>query len=286
MFDNLKLFISLFLILFAFIFSISAQTVGRRTSTEIKPNEKSQHVFSKNNDFSAERKFEFNSAKEKNFYFQTSNNRKNPVDNNDRDTSEPDGYKLRRGEKELNIEVGYSPFQPTFLSGKKEYDTTGRSFGMVNLRWGRVIGTVKSVIYEYQIEVTPIVLAFKNEVKNPAFQNAQTTPNVPPTRRETTSGYGFSPVGFRFLFLPEKRLKPFVAAHAGFMFFRKPVPLPDTLTYDFTGDFGGGLQYQIKRNKAVTFGYKYFHISNINIGETNPGYNANVFYVGYSFFYK
>ena len=74
--------------------------------------------------------------------------------------------------------------------------------------------------------------------------------------------------------------------HAGFIFFNNPLPLPDSSTINFAGDFGGGLQYQIKRNKAISFGYKYFHISNISLGETNPGYNANVFYVGYSFFYK
>lgn len=34
------------------------------------------------------------------------------------------------------------------------------------------------------------------------------------------------------------------------------------------------------------FGYRYFHISNMNTGVINPGYNANVFYIGYSSFYK
>jgi len=202
------------------------------------------------------------------------------------DTEPSESYKLRRGEKELNVEFGYSPFQPTFLSGMKEYDTSGRSFGMINLRWGRVIGTAKHVTFEYQAEITPVSIAFNNEVENPAYKDEQTTPNVPKTIRRTTYGKGFSPVGFRFIFLPKRRLKPFAAAHAGFMFFNKPVPQPDTLDYDFTGDFGGGVMYQIKRNQAITLGYKYFHISNMNIGETNPGYNANVFYAGYSFFYK
>ena len=201
-------------------------------------------------------------------------------------TEENKSWKLKRGAKELNVEVGYSPFQPTFLSGVKEYDTSGRSFGLVELRWGRVVGTKRGVTYEYQAGVAPVALAFKNEVENPAYQSASATPNVSPTERETTRGFAFSPVGFRFIFLPNRRLKPFAAAHAGFVFFKNPVPVPHSLTYDFTGDFGGGFMYQFEKNKAINFGYKYYHISNMNIGATNPGYNANVFYVGYSFFYK
>jgi len=276
MFDSLKHFWKVFFILFAFTHIISAQTI--ENSSEIKPNEKGLSNLKKK-DFSAEKKFNANSAKK--ILFQ-----KSAADKTDQDTDEPDIYQLRRGEKELNIELGHSPFQPTFLSGEKEYDTSGRSFGMINLRWGRVIGTAKRVTYEYQIEVTPIALAFKNEVANPAFQNPQTTPNVPPTIRKTTYGVAVSPVGFRFLFQPKKRLKPFIAMHAGFIIFNDDIPLPDASAFNFAGDFGGGLQYQIKPNKAISFGYKYFHISNISLGETNPGYNANVFYVGYSFFYK
>lgn len=274
---NLKHFLSVFFILFAFTYSISAQTIEK--SAEIKPDEKNLSDFRKK-DFAVEKKFDIDT--EQKFIFQKSADEKAVQE----DTIEPDNYRLRRGEKELNIEVGYSPFQPTFLSGEKEYDTSGRSFGLVSLRWGRVIGTPKRITYEYQLEVIPLAVALKNEVENPAYEDAQTTPNVPPTIRRTTYGVAVLPAGFRFLFLPEKRLKPFISAHAGFVIFNDEVPLPNASAFNFAGDFGGGLQYQIKRNKAISFGYKYFHISNISLGETNPGYNANVFYLGYSFFYK
>lgn len=198
---------------------------------------------------------------------------------------EPTDWKLKRGEKQWNIEPGFSPVQPTFFA-EKEYDADGRKFGILSVRWGRVIGTVKNVTYEYQIEAVPVFLAFNNEVTNPAFRDISTTPNETPTIREDTYGFGFSPLGFRFLFRSEKRLKPFIALHTGFALFNKPLPTPDSMRFNFTGDFGGGLQYQIKRDRAISFGYRYYHISNINLGETNPGYNANIFYVGYSFFYK
>lgn len=270
----------LLLLILIFISKITAQTGAKEnlfdeknytSEKSLKPDEKSEISPVKNKPFN---------------YFNEDKSPENRTDKNTKEKREADYWLHQRGEKQWNVETGFSPLQPTFMSGRKEYDTDGRKFGLLSLRWGRVIGTAKGVTYEYQVEVAPVAAAFKNEVANPEYVDRQTTPNVAPTIRETTYGFAVMPAGFRFLFMPRKRLKPFIAAHAGFIFFKKPVPLPQSTSYDFIGDFGGGLQYQIKRDRALSFGYRYYHISNINIGEMNPGYNANVFYVGYSFFYK
>lgn len=199
----------------------------------------------------------------------------------------PEGsWKLERGSKELNFEFGYAPMQPTFFSGRKEYDTDGRKFAMASIKWGRVIGTAKGVTYEYFFEVTPVSFAMKNEVANPDYISPRRTPYEPKTIRANTYGIGVQPAGFKFVFRPERRLKPFVRLGAGFIFTNKPIPVPESPTYNFIGDFGGGLMYSVRRRQTISFGYRYFHISNMNIGEINPGYNANVFYIGYSRFYK
>lgn len=281
MLESFKFFSGTFFIALVFMSSAFAQSVDNKFFSEgesTKSLEKgkvleaveSQNLFAESPRFFAEFKREIKSSRQK----------------TDEDGSETDNWQLRRGEKEIGVELGFSPLQPTFLSGRKEYDSSGRKFGMLSLRWGRNIGTAKGVSFEYRIEIIPVALAFKNEVKNSAFADSQTTPNISPTIRRTTYGFGFMPAGFRFFFLPKKRLKPFVSADAGFMFFKKPVPIPESTSYDFIGSFGGGVQYQIKRDKAISVGYRYFHISNMNIGEINPGYNANIFYIGYSFFYK
>jgi hypothetical protein len=281
MFENLKSFSGMFLIALIFIYPVTAQEV----SNKLFAKDEATKRFEKKKVFEAiESQHSFDEKTSFFVGFNKKANRLQPKIGQD----EPDaaGWKLRRGEKEIAVEVGFSPFQPTFLSGQKEYDTTGRKFGMLSLRWGRNIGTAKGVSFEYRIEIIPVALAFKNEVENPAYKDAQATPNISPTIRETTYGFGFTPAGFRFFFLPKKRLKPFLSAEAGFMFFKKPVPGPISTSYDFIGSFGGGLQYQIERDKAISIGYRYFHISNMNIGQMNPGYNANIFYIGYSFFYK
>ena len=81
-------------------------------------------------------------------------------------------------------------------------------------------------------------------------------------------------------------MKPYLQASTGFIFTRKPVPIPGSPNYNFVGDFGGGLMFSLTRTQVLKAGYRYYHIFNMNIGEINPGYNANIFYVGLSRFYK
>jgi opacity protein-like surface antigen len=195
-------------------------------------------------------------------------------------------WKLPRGAKEIGLEFGFAPMQPTFLSGREEYDTDGRKLALGSIRWGRVIGTTKGITFQYLFEAVPVAFAMKNEVRNPDFRSTKETPGVPQTIRTNTFSMAINPAGFRFIFLPDRRLKPFVQASAGFIFSKKPIPIPESPSYNFAADFGGGLMYSVTKRQTVNFGYRYFHISNMNIGEINPGYNANVFYVGYSFFYK
>ena len=202
------------------------------------------------------------------------------------ESKEKENWKLQRGSKEWALEFGYAPMQPTFLSGREEYDTNGRKFLLGSFRWGRVIGTAKGVTYEYLFEAVPIATAIRNEVVDPGYTRGARAGSSSYTVRENTYGAAIHPAGFRFVFLPEKRLKPYLQTSAGFIFTSKPIPIPESPNYNFSGDFGGGLMYSLDRNRTINFGYRYFHISNMNIGEINPGYNANIFYIGYSSFYK
>jgi hypothetical protein len=206
----------------------------------------------------------------------------------DTTTSEPpaETWKLPRGAKEMSFELGFAPMQPTFLSGREEYDTAGRKLLLGSFRWGRVIGTAKGVTFQYLFEAMPVATAIRNEVRNPAFTPDGMNGDEFATLRENTYGAAIHPAGFRFVFMPRRRVKPFVQTSAGFIFSRKPIPIPESPSYNFSGDFGGGVMYSIHRNRTINIGYRYFHISNMNIGEVNPGYNANVFYISYSSFYK
>ena len=150
-------------------------------------------------------------------------------------------WRLERGAKEINFEFGFAPMHPTFFSGRKEYDTSGRKLAMGSFKWGRVIGTARGVTYEYFFAVTPISFAMKNEVANPDYVSPKQTPREPKTIRTNTYGIGIQPAGFKFIFRPRQRLKPFARLGAGFIFTNKPIPVPESPNYNFIGDFGGGL---------------------------------------------
>jgi hypothetical protein len=207
---------------------------------------------------------------------------------NEENTEVPSDYKLRRGDKEFSIEYGISPFNPSNFAGPKEFDVYGRDLHLFTARFSRVIGTKKNVSYQYMFGVTPLAIFTKNEVINPDYVSSTATPNIAPTKRETTYGVGFQPVNFKFIFLAKNRLKPYAQTGAGILVAKKAVPVPRSTLFQLTGDFGGGLMYMLSENRAVNFGYKYFHISNGNINGkiNNPGFNANVFYVNYSFFWN
>jgi opacity protein-like surface antigen len=252
-------------VLFVFIFTNSAQTIEKSRETIFSAEDKSESSFSERR--SLKILFDKKITKRE-------------------DTDKPVSYKLKRGGKELNFEFGYSPFEPTHFTGEKEYNTAGRKLGIFAFRYGRVIGTKADITWEYMFEVMPFLFSLKNEVTNPAYISEIETPNVPETKRETSYGFGLTPAAFRIYFLADRRLKPYLQFGMGFIITNKPTPLPETSWFNFTPYWGGGVMYQIKPDRAVTFSYRYFHISNASITRNNPGYNANVFALGYSFFYK
>ena len=206
--------------------------------------------------------------------------------NDGTDSSPENLYRLTRGTKEYLFEPGVAPWKPSHFAGPEEFDTSHRKMAFANFRMGRVIGTKGNVTYSYLFGFMPLTVAFRNEIPNPAYVSAQSTPGVERTIRTTTYGAGVTPANFRFLFRANKRVKPFAQAGAGIVMYNRPVPIPETRRFNLTGDFGGGVMIHSSPNRAWTIGYRYFHISNGNLTEKvyNVGYNANVIYLGYSIF--
>jgi opacity protein-like surface antigen len=272
MLDYLKLPGSLFFILFASIFACSAQILNEE-KTEAVFSEKSQHAEKTKSD----------------------RNNANPVaetapkteKENQTEQTGPVNWKLRRG-KSFSVEYGIAPFNPTSFSGPNEFDASRRDMHLFSFHAGLVIGTKANITYQYMFGVSPLAVFVNNEVANPAFVSAVSTPNIPPTKRETTYGFGFQPVNFKFVFLARNRLKPYAQAGAGLIFTNKAIPVPRATRYNFTGDFGGGLMYMLNPKRAVSVGFRYFHVSNADTRGriNNPGFNAGIFYINYSFLFN
>src|SRR5689334_5982789 len=61
------------------------------------------------------------------------------TDDTDTDPKKIEGrsFQLKRGARDIEIVPAFAPIQPVFFSGHKEYNTDGRRFSMINVRFTR-----------------------------------------------------------------------------------------------------------------------------------------------------
>jgi Lipid A 3-O-deacylase (PagL) len=96
-------------------------------------------------------------------------------------------------------------------------------------------------------------------------------------------GAGVSPLGQKVNFLPHSRAQPFVAVNAGFVAFTETVPSDMATMFNFSFEFGGGLEWNVRPGHALSLDYRCHHISNAGRGMENPGVDSGTFRLAYSF---
>jgi hypothetical protein len=101
--------------------------------------------------------------------------------------------------------------------------------------------------------------------------------------RQWTYAAGLNPLGFKANFLPHRRLQPFVAGGAGFLVSARDVPIDNTSNFNFSFEFGGGLEWYYIARRSLRFDYRLHHISNAFIGASNPGIDSGLWQITYSF---
>lgn len=215
---------------------------------------------------------------------------KNKIDNNKVQARQDAGgkfyserWRLPRGAIEYGIEGGFAPKFATWMSGPKYFDISGKKHLLASFRWGRIYSSKRFVTFSWAVEFVPLNLAIGNEIDN---RNYSPGSGQSPTKRENTYGVAFNPASFRFIFLPKMRLRPQLGAGFGVSRHLNRIPTIDGTKGNAMIDFQIGAQYMISEKKAINFGYRYFHLSNIYLSHRNPGYNMNMFFIGYSLFKK
>lgn len=180
------------------------------------------------------------------------------------------------GKNEYSVWGGFSPDSNTFIKG------TGRTpdarFGIVAFRYARRFNFSDSVNVKYTADVVPA--AFLNY---PDIELTVGPPFIVPTR-PMRYAFGVAPLGGQLNFRPRKKYQPFLGMSGGLLYMNKRTPNFSGTRFQYTADVGGGVEIRLKDKKALTLGYKYYHISNGNRGLSNPGFDNNLFYVGYTFF--
>lgn len=101
--------------------------------------------------------------------------------------------------------------------------------------------------------------------------------------RRWVIGQAMSPVGLRWSFAPRHRLQPFADGHAGYLYTSQPIPVADAGSFNFTFDFGGGVEYFRTHSQSIRLEYRFHHISNKETAPANPGIDSGLFQVSYEF---
>lgn len=101
--------------------------------------------------------------------------------------------------------------------------------------------------------------------------------------RQWSVGEAISPIGFQWNFLPRRKLQPFFIAHGGYMFSTKPIPIPTAGSFNFTFDFGPGIELYRSKTRSIRAEYRFHHISDADTSNPNPGIDNGLFQLTYSF---
>lgn len=175
------------------------------------------------------------------------------------------------GKNELSVWGGFAPAVRTFDTGGRTWDAT---LGIGALRYSRRFNNNDWINLKYTLDASVVIMNYPDKVV--------TGTTVTPVR-ETRYGFGVAPIGVQSNFRPRKKLQPFIALSLGLLPFTETTPNVTGKKLNFSTEGGGGIEYRLKNKKAITFGYKFYHISNASRGIENPGYDAQILYLGYTF---
>jgi len=183
-----------------------------------------------------------------------------------------EGATLKRWNQEAGVWGGYSPDSMIGI-GKVLH----RKFFEVNGQYAVTIWTGRQVAVKWVSEVVPVALL--NEPNEWYFnkQHVQTGYRA----GATTYAGGATPLGMQVNFWNGHRVQPFFDAHGGMLYFARQEPVPGSSQFNFTFNFGTGVQVFTGRRGSLLLGYKYHHISNNNTATANPGVDSNEVYAGY-----
>ena len=191
--------------------------------------------------------------------------------------AEESPYELKRGDYEIGFWAGGSPGTTTFWGRSRD-----RKLLMTAFRAGRVMWLRKHFTIQLMVDVHPFVRLVQPRDKR-EFETDEGDLIIANSGPDAT-GVGISPIGAKFLFRRRERIKPFVEARGGILYFDQSIPYDAGRSFNYALDGGAGVQIFSRSRNAMTLGYKFHHISNAYTGRINPGIDSHIFYAGFSLF--
>lgn len=185
---------------------------------------------------------------------------------------------VSRGDRIRERSVGFSWHSPRTGWGGVSH----RRVYLVGLRneWTLAAGGVAAL--SYVAELVP--LAIVQRTAESGYLNCRQRGRFGICDRDFSTGVavgaGALPVGFKLYLDRSSRTRMHLSAAGGGLLFNNDVPVHNSRRLNMAVQGGVGFDRIRNRGRALTFGYRYFHISNAGTGNLNPGLDAHVVYLG------
>lgn len=170
----------------------------------------------------------------------------------------------------VGVWVGGSLQSSTLIAKMK-----GARFGLVGLQFGRILATEDHIAARYTADLIPAAVLTYPSLPVPDGQSV--APGASPIY-----GMGVAPAGLQFIYRIDHRVQPFFGGSGGLMYFPAPIPDGRGRKLNYTFDVSVGVRWVWGAHRVLTVGYRFHHLSNGFRGEINPGFDANIFYIGLS----
>jgi hypothetical protein len=191
-------------------------------------------------------------------------------------------------------------FGPVIQGGVGTGDRSSFSFFSAGVHAGKVLThpTLPGILhgqFEYAAELFPFWQSYTPPPRLvPVSFTVDGQPNTElvPFGGGTFTGISITPIILRWNFAAKGKIVPWAQGAGGLIWTNHKYP-PDylvgegnpggTSVFNFTPQFGVGLNYFIKPKRSISFAANAIHISSASLGDRNPGVNASVqFELGYS----
>jgi hypothetical protein len=135
----------------------------------------------------------------------------------------------------------------------------------VGMEYDRQWGHFFKARFDYVAEVLPFVL-LSQPTKSDFWGNAM-SPN-----QQLVPGVSISPFGFRWLWLRNKPIKPYVVGKLGSIAFTEKAFSPNASYANFNVQAAFGVQFRISERVDLRVEpFEFFHVSNGYLARSNPG---------------
>jgi opacity protein-like surface antigen len=149
----------------------------------------------------------------------------------------------------------------------------------------QTVPTKQTFVYPYQYAVLNCVpVSTPYSITNPNTGITYSGTAVQScVSRQWTIGEGISPIGFQWNFLPQHKTQFFLDGHGGYMYSTHPIPISTAGSFNFTFDFGAGVEFYRSKKRSLRAEVRFHHISDHGTTIENPGIDNALFQLTYAF---